>query len=167
MSGIKGKSGVYQRTDKMKKNKGHPQNSETRGKIRNSMKGRKQYEMTPEIRKKMSLAKIGVFKGERSPLWIKDRTLLKKRQERNDVAYQEWRMKVWQRDEFKCKMFNENCEGSIIAHHILPWRDYVELRYEINNGITLCHAHHPRKRAEEKLLSPYLQDLVSSSNELI
>ena len=28
------------------------------------------------------------------------------------------------------------------------------------NGITLCQAHHPRKRAEEKRLVPVLQRLV-------
>ena len=33
----------------------------------------------------------------------------------------------------------------------------------INNGITLCHAHHPRVRAEEKRLISKFQKLVSVS----
>ena len=74
--------------------------------------------------------------------------------------YREWRMSVFKRDNFKCKIANEDCKGRLEAHHILPWRDYVELRYQINNGITLCHAHHPRKRAEEKLLMPKFQELI-------
>ena len=41
-----------------------------------------------------------------------------------------------------------------------------KLRYEINNGITLYHAHHLRKRAEEKRLAPIFQELVSVSKEL-
>ncbi len=41
------------------------------------------------------------------------------------------------------------------------WREYPELRYNINNGITLCHAHHPRKREEEAKLSPFFQQLVA------
>jgi hypothetical protein len=100
--------------------------------------------------------------GANNGKWIEDRTKLAKRQERNDMAYKEWRMNVWKRDNFKCKMENDDCDGSIIAHHILPWRDYVELRYDINNGITLCHFHHPKKRVEEVNLSPYFQELVKN-----
>lgn len=97
--------------------------------------------------------------------WISDRTKLAKRQERNDSAYQNWRKQVWLRDNFTCKIANPDCEGHIEAHHILTWRDYSELRYEVNNGITLCHAHHPRKRAEEKRLIPTFQELVSVSSD--
>jgi len=103
--------------------------------------------------------------GENNPRWISDRTKLAKRHQRNDMAYQDWRKQVWLRDNFKCKIANPDCKGKIEAHHILPWRDYVELRYEINNGITLCVAHHPRKRAEEKRLSPYFMELVSASKD--
>jgi len=39
-------------------------------------------------------------------------------------------------------------------------RDYPELRYEVNNGITLCHFHHPRKINDEMKLSPYFQELI-------
>ncbi len=54
-----------------------------------------------------------------------------------------------------------------IVHHILGFTAYPELRYEINNGITLCQAHHPLKRAEEKRLAPVFQELVSVSNQSI
>lgn len=60
---------------------------------------------------------------------------------------------------------NKDCKGRLEAHHILNWMDYPELRYEINNGITLCHAHHPRGRAKEKQLSPFYQELVASSEK--
>ena len=42
----------------------------------------------------------------------------------------------------------------IRAHHILPWR-IVELRYNINNGITLCQFHHPHgdKKITKSLFS--------------
>lgn len=105
----------------------------------------------------------GKYVGENSPVWIKDRSKLAKRQERNDTTYKEWRKKVWLRDNFKCKIANPDCCGRIEAHHILSWSEYPDLRYEINNGITLCHAHHPRKRAEEKRLVPTFKELVSVS----
>lgn len=103
------------------------------------------------------------FTGENNPNWLSDRTLLKKKQERNDSAYHEWRKEVWSRDKWMCQIANADCEGRIEAHHILAWRDYPELRYQINNGITLCHAHHPRMRSEEKRLIPEFQALVSVS----
>ena len=83
----------------------------------------------------------------------------------NNPKYREWRTNVFIRDGFRCRMANEDCEGKPIqAHHILRWAEYVELRYEVNNGITLCLAHHPRKRAEEKRLAPIFRELVSVSN---
>ena len=94
---------------------------------------------------------------------MKPRSLLSKKQERNDSAYSEWRRQVWLRDNFKWKIANPDCKGKIEAHHILGWSLYPELRYQINNGITLCHAHHPRVRAEEKRLAPIFQELVSVS----
>lgn len=95
--------------------------------------------------------------------YLKDRFSLKRQHRRGDPMYVEWRRQVYTRDNFTCKMHNSDCLGKIEAHHILGWSEYPELRYQINNGITLCHAHHPRKRAEEKRLSPYFQDLVSVS----
>jgi len=53
--------------------------------------------------------------------------------------------------------------GYKVAHHILPWRDYPEERYNINNGITLCQYHHPRKREDEQMLIPTLQGLNDES----
>ena len=74
-----------------------------------------------------------------------------------------WRTTVFKRDNYKCKIGDDNCKGQLEAHHILPWRDFVELRYNINNGITLCHFHHPRARKEEKRLIPTFQELVTVS----
>lgn len=79
-------------------------------------------------------------------------------------AYKEWRNSVFQRDGWACRMGSDDCKGQLQAHHILRWADYPELRYEVNNGITLCQAHHPRKRAEEKRLVPTFRELVSVSS---
>lgn len=104
--------------------------------------------------------------GEASPYWIKDRTKLRKSEKKHlDGQYQDWMKQVKNRDNWKCRINNSDCQGRLEAHHILPWREYPELRYQINNGIALCHAHHPRKRAEEKRLVPYFQELVSVSKD--
>ena len=99
--------------------------------------------------------------------WKTDRTKVIKKEKRNDPAYKSWRAEVYRRDNHVCRIANKDCKGKIVAHHILGWRDYPELRYQSNNGITLCHFHHPKRREEEKRLSPYFQDLVSVSSATI
>ena len=101
------------------------------------------------------------MRGRKAWNYIEDRTKLKRHNRRNDMFYKEWRSSVWRRDNYKCKIDNLDCNGRIEAHHVLSWRDYPELHYEINNGITLCHHHHPRKRCDEVKLSPYFKELVA------
>lgn len=103
---------------------------------------------------------------ENHPRWKEDRnSLYKSEKKHEDTKYRYWMKEVKDRDGWKCKINNKNCKGRLEAHHILNWVDYPELRYEINNGITLCQAHHPRGRANEKRLSPYFMELVSVSKE--
>ena len=78
------------------------------------------------------------------------------------TEYDAWRMEIYRRDGSKCRINNEDCNGKMEAHHILSFTKYPELRYQINNGITLCHAHHPRKRAEEVILAPIFRGLIST-----
>ena len=113
-----------------------------------------------ETRKKMSESR----KGDKNYQWISDRTLLKDdHRDRGGQLHREWSMQVKNRDGWRCKIDNHDCEGRVVAHHILGWSSYPELRYEINNGITLCHAHHPLKRAEEKLMIPIFRGLLGLS----
>ena len=80
----------------------------------------------------------------------------------NCPKYKKWRKAVFTRDDFTCRIGGKDCDTYVEAHHIYPWRDYPELRYRVNNGITLCRAHHPRKRAEEKALVPFFLELVAN-----
>lgn len=128
------------------------------------MKGKKVSEVH---KKRISEAHKGLrkpwaaLKGNLNHNWIKDRTKLVKNEKKHlDGRYREWMKSVKNRDNWKCKIANINCKGRMEAHHILDWKNFPELRYEINNGITLCHAHHPRGRVEEKRLSPYFQELI-------
>ena len=133
---------------------------------------------TPERRKFMSDLRTGKkhtektknmmsesFMGNKHPRWIEDKSKLKKSDRQSGSAYGYWRKMVKERDGGKCRINNRDCNSQLHAHHILNWKEYPELRYEINNGITLCHAHHPMTRAEEKRLIPKFQELVSVSKE--
>lgn len=106
--------------------------------------------LSPEWRKKISITKTFV-----------DRSLLKKSDRQNSGAYYEWSKTIKNRDGHKCKIANKDCSGSLNSHHILSWREHPELRYDVNNGITLCRFHHPLKYAQEKILSPYFKELIA------
>ena len=136
--------------------KGKTVSSETRKKISVAVLGRK---ISEETKIKMSKAR----KGEKGYQWIKDRTQLVQSEKKHlDGRYKEWMKSVKDRDNWKCKIADKNCKGKLEAHHILRWSEFPELRYEVNNGITLCHFHHPRKRNDEMKLSPYFQELVKA-----
>jgi len=121
-----------------------------------------------EEAKRKSIIALKLRVGKLHPRWIEDRSKLKRytgSEERRSPAYKFWRKEVFERDNYKCRICNKDCNGKIEAHHILSWSKHSELRYEVNNGITLCHFHHPFKVEEEKRLIPKLQELVSVLNE--
>lgn len=59
---------------------------------------------------------------------------------RQDVT--RWRMRVLVRDNFLCQKCGEDNRPA--AHHITPWSKSVELRFDVDNGITLCNSCHNR-----------------------
>lgn len=79
---------------------------------------------------------------------------------RSSFEYKEWRTSVFKRDGYKCKMLNDDCTHEIHAHHILRFSEYPELRFDINNGITLCRNHHPLVRKHEQELEPFFKNLI-------
>lgn len=67
-----------------------------------------------------------------------------KRQRRlGGKRYTEWRIKVLERDNHKCRECDAVVEGSdAVAHHKKPWDLFPELRYKVENGITYCRSCH-------------------------
>ncbi len=137
---------------------GRKHTKETRIKISNAHLGRA---LSMEHRKKLSLAKLGKIspkkgkpsgrkgikwnhpyplKGEKSPRW-KGGISREYKTGYYSLAYKEWRMKVFVRDGFKC----QECGivgGYLTVHHIKSFAHYPELRFDINNGVTLCEECH-------------------------
>ncbi len=58
------------------------------------------------------------------------------------TEYIEWRKSVFKRDNYKCR----ECGGTgyLTAHHIKSFTHYPQLRYELNNGLTLCESCHSK-----------------------
>lgn len=123
----------------------------------------------PDCNKKLSAKHVTrcrscAFKLQRNenhPNWISDRTTLKRIGTRRCSDYMIWRRRVWERDNHTCKINNGDCSGRLESHHILGFATHPELRYEVSNGITLCHFHHPRKRNDEMRLIPTFRELVN------
>jgi 5-methylcytosine-specific restriction endonuclease McrA len=112
---------------------------------------------TDEIRKKLSVANTGKkhlprtteqrdnYKnanlGEKSHFW-KGGITKKTQQYRCSAKAREFRIKVFERDNYTCIICNvRSGKGKAVilnADHIKPWSFFPELRYDINNGRTLC-----------------------------
>lgn len=62
---------------------------------------------------------------------------------RKSLSYKNWRDSVYKRDRWTCRVCKEHCQKSnIVAHHIKEFSSYPELRYEVDNGVTLCRKCH-------------------------
>lgn len=71
---------------------------------------------------------------------------------RKSKRYTEWRKNVFKRDNYTC----QHCKkigGNLEAHHIKSWAKYMNLRFDVDNGITLCKSchkcEHKKLRGEE------------------
>ena len=76
------------------------------------------------------------LRGENSHFWkggvTKDNEVLRK-----SAKYRNWRIKVFERDKYTC----QNCGqigGFLQADHINPFAYFPELRFDLDNGRTLC-----------------------------
>ena len=75
---------------------------------------------------------------------------------RRSVEYSEWRTSVYERDNYTCQMCFKR-GGHLQGHHILKFADYSDYKFELWNGITLCHAcHQPTKYHEEDYVELFL-----------
>lgn len=83
---------------------------------------------------------------ELSPTWKGGVTY--HRVERSTYEYRQWRKSVFIRDGFTCTCCGDhNYKGRggtlrLEAHHINDWKNNIDQRYDVNNGITLCQDCH-------------------------
>ena len=78
--------------------------------------------------------------GEESANWRGGSTPELKRI-RNSNQYQEWREFVFKRDDYTCQCCGKR-GVTLNAHHIESFADNEDLRFDVNNGITLCEECH-------------------------
>ena len=130
----KGKSGMS----------GHRQSEEMKAKLKQRFKGRK---ISPEWLEKNRLSHIGIIPSQATRLRMSEAgrrrygtTEPTDRHWRNRIEYKLWRMAVFQRDGYTCRMCGSQTQ--LEADHIKPWAKHPELRFDIDNGRTLCRPCH-------------------------
>jgi len=82
-------------------------------------------------------------RGENHGGWNPNLTDEERENDRNCPENYEWKKAVFDRDDDTCKKCSVR-GGKLEAHHILPWARFPELRFEVENGITLCRSCHKR-----------------------
>lgn len=58
-----------------------------------------------------------------------------------EAEYKNWRNEVYKRDNYTCQKCGIK-GGKLNAHHMDGWNRRKDLRYKVDNGITLCGTHH-------------------------
>jgi hypothetical protein len=104
---------------------------------------------SPETRAKMRAAKLGKAAPHRagplSPFWkggVTRQNIEIRAYAYQTIEYKRWRRAVLARDDHKCVLCGS--EKNLEVDHIQRWIDHPNLRFDINNGRTLCQPCHQR-----------------------
>lgn len=81
------------------------------------------------------------FSGSNNPNW-KGRITSKNLIDRSSVEYKKWRDAVFERDNYTCGICKNSKGGNLNAHHIKNFAEFPLLRFDVDNGTTLCQDCH-------------------------
>jgi 5-methylcytosine-specific restriction endonuclease McrA len=95
-----------------------------------------------------TLFKKGQYAGEKNKNWKGGITPLNKLV-RSSGECLTWRRDVFKRDQWKCQKCDKGGRG-MVAHHIKTFAEYPDLRFDVENGVTLCTPCHVSIHAEDK-----------------
>jgi len=127
--------------------KGRPRDEETKEKIGVTLTGTKWSRphplrgvpRTPEYKEQL-----------RALMRLQDKAFKNNPDARSGYRYWDWTDAVKTRDNFTCQHCKTYSLKHLHAHHIKDWDNFPELRFDVNNGITLCRGCH--RKEENRLL---------------
>lgn len=83
--------------------------------------------------------------GELSSVWKGDDAITR-RDGRELPQYRKWRKSIYDRDLYTCQCCGiksrKGVSVNLEAHHIYDWKNHVDKRYDVDNGITFCDKCH-------------------------
>ena len=82
----------------------------------------------------------------------------------NDPVYKRWRISVYKRDDFTCQMPGCKSKRRIQAHHIEKWSSAAAMRFDTNNGITLCQSCHKKITGHENHYKQLFIKIINKKN---
>jgi len=86
---------------------------------------------------------------------------MSKKRNYDDPVYKQFRMSVLKRDKFTCKMCKKRGKRTRLnVHHIMKWSSAASLRYDVDNGITLCCKCHDSVKGRENHYITYFLELI-------
>lgn len=122
----------------------NPEYQNDKGQFKKGTSMNKGKPLSENTKKNISKVRIekGVAKGERNPNWRGGVTPLH-RAVRTSIKYKEWRLSVFKRDNYMCVLCKTK-KTPLNADHIKQFAYFPDLRFDINNGRTLCEDCHKK-----------------------
>lgn len=106
--------------------------------------------LTPESRRKQAKTISGSghwnWQGGKTPTAQKIR---------NSLETKNWRRAVYERDNYTCQLCNTR-GGTLNADHIKPFALFPDLRFDVNNGRTLCVECHKKTPTYMRRMKNYV-----------
>lgn len=124
----------------------------------------------PEVREKIRQTNLRkgitwpkqVMFGDQNPAW-KGGITPENVKIRNSIEMNLWIQAVFARDNYTCQKYGIR-GGDLVAHHILNFSSYPELRFAIDNGITLskkAHDEFHKKYGKKNNTVEQLEEFIS------
>jgi hypothetical protein len=118
------------------RNKGRTVTEETRNKFSVFHSTRRRNPRSVETKQKISMA----FTKDKEFIGFRKNELERLRR---SEEYEKWRVSVYERDSYSCVLCHK-IGGYLEAHHIKSFAKFPEVRFDINNGITVCKYCHSK-----------------------
>ena len=81
----------------------------------------------------------------------------------NDPIYKDARRKVLKRDKRTCQMPKCGSKKRLNVHHVQPWSQAANLRFETYNMITLCRQCHDSINKQEHHYASLFMEIINKN----